>query len=105
MGTTGTFVIAARRAAPHRPVSSGSKNAWPRGIVPWGRIITSSPAPSATAASASGSSDPVARSTGMPPMARANWPTTGASNTSRLPRNRTGRWRRAKANASATGSK
>ncbi len=35
-GMTGTRVLAARRAAPHRPLSSGSKNAGPRGIVPWG---------------------------------------------------------------------
>ena len=33
----------------------------------------------------------VARSTRMPPSARATCPTTGASNTSRLPRNRTAR--------------
>ena len=105
MGTTGTFVSAARRAAPQRPFSSGSKNTGPRGMVPWGRIATSSPAARAAAASTSGRSDPVERSTRMPPMARTREPTTGASKTSRLPRKRTARPRRASAIPSANGSK
>jgi hypothetical protein len=105
IGTTGTPVWAARRAAPHRPFSSGSKNARPRGIVPWGRMATSSPLASAAAASSSGSSEPLARSTRMPPSARAMFPTTGASNTSRLPRNRTARPRRANTLPSVSGSK
>ena len=36
-GMTGAWVAWARRAAPQRPFSSGSKNAGPRGIVPSGR--------------------------------------------------------------------
>ena len=63
IGITRALVIAARRATPHRPCSSGSKNAGPRGIVPWGAIITTSPARNATAAASRGSSEPVPRST------------------------------------------
>ena len=33
-GMTGTLVMAARRAAPQRPLSTGSKKASPRGMVP-----------------------------------------------------------------------
>ena len=40
---TGARVSAARRAAPQRPFSFGSKNAAPRGIVPCGMIATRSP--------------------------------------------------------------
>ncbi len=90
-GITGTRVWAARRAAPQRPLSSGSKNAGPRGMVPWGMSATSWPADSAAAAASSGSSEPVPRSTRMPPMALAMLPITGASKTSFLPRKRTGR--------------
>ena len=43
---------------PSRPFSTGSKNASPRGIVPWGISATSSPASSASAAAVSGSSEP-----------------------------------------------
>ena len=89
IGMTGAFVSAASRAAPQRPFSSGSKNAGPRGIVPCGMIATTSPPVRASAAACSGSSEPVPRSTRMPPIAVASWPMTGASNTSFLPRKRT----------------
>ena len=62
--------MAARRVAPGRPCNSGSKNAWPRGIVPCGISATSSPAFSERSASMSGRSDPLPRSTRMPPSAR-----------------------------------
>ena len=91
IGITGAPLVAASLAAPQRPLSSGSKKARPRGIVPWGIIATSSPAASALAAAHSGSSDPLPRSTLMPPMALAICPTIGASKTSALPRNRSGR--------------
>ena len=42
-GSRAPSVIAASRAAPHRPLSTGSKNARPRGIVPCGMSATSSP--------------------------------------------------------------
>ena len=48
---------------------------------------------------------PLPRSTGMPPMARAMAPTTGASKISFLPKNRTGRPSRAATRASAATSK
>jgi hypothetical protein len=94
-GITGAFVIAASRAAPQRPFSSGSKNAGPRGIVPCGIIATRCPSSSTSAAARSGSSDPVPRSTRIPPIASMIGPTTGASNTSFLPRKRGERPRRA----------
>ena len=71
MGMTGALVMAASRAAPHRPFSSGSKKARPRGMVPCGMSATTSPACRASAAAARGSSEPVPRSTRMPPMAAA----------------------------------
>ena len=98
-------VIAASLAAPHRPFSTGSKNAGPRGIVPSGMSATISPASSASAAACSGSSEPVPRSTRMPPIAVAIWPTIGASNTSFLPRKRTERPVRATSRAMVAGSK
>ena len=58
MGITGAPLICARRAAPHRPFSTGSKKARPRGIVPCGIIATISPASSAASASLRGSSLP-----------------------------------------------
>ncbi len=105
IGTTGAPLITASLAAPHRPCSSGSKNALPLGMVPWGIIATSSPAASAREAAHSGSSEPVPRSTRMPPIALASWPTTGASNTSALPRNRSGRPDLATVSATAAVSK
>ena len=51
---------------------------------------------SAAAARRIGSPDPLPRSTGIPPSARASWPTTGASKTSCLARKRTGRPSRAR---------
>lgn len=90
-GITGTRDSWARRAAPQRPRSFGLKNSRPRGIVPCGIIATMSPAANASSAAWSGASEPVPRSTRMPPMARAKSPTTGASKTSFLPRKRTGR--------------
>ena len=88
-GITGTSgALAANRATPVFPESTGSKNSSPRGIVPCGRITTASPPSSATAAWFSGSSDAVPRSTRIAPIARAIWPTTGASNTSFFPMNR-----------------
>ena len=104
-GTTGAAVMAARRAVPDFPLSTGSKKASPRGIVPWGRITTTSPASRARRASRSGASERVPRSTGMPPRARATGPITGASNTSRLARKRTGRPSRAATMAKAATSK
>ena len=52
-------------------------------------IATTSPPARASAAASSGSSDPLPRSTRMPPSAVASWPTIGTSNTSFLPRKRT----------------
>ncbi len=65
-----------RPAGPCRscPCSIGSKNFSPRGMVPWGRITTTSPASSARRASRSGVSERLPRSTGIPPRARASWP-------------------------------
>ena len=87
-GITGARVSAARRAAPQRPLAPGSKKAGPRGIVPCGDMEMSSPARSAWAAASSGSSEPDARTTRMPPNALAKPPMTGASKTSFLPRKR-----------------
>ena len=42
-GMIGALPIAAKRAAPQRPFSLGSKKARPRGMVPWGMIATISP--------------------------------------------------------------
>ena len=66
---------------------------------------TTSPAANASSAAASGSSEPLPRSTRMPPIALANSPTTGASNTSFFPRKRTGRPALAKRTPTAIGSK
>jgi hypothetical protein len=52
--------MAANRAVPVLALSTGSKNFSPRGMVPWGRITTSSPASRARWASRSGWSDPAA---------------------------------------------
>ena len=104
-GTTGAPVAAARRAVPVLPCSTGSKNASPRGIVPCGRTMTTSPARSAASAACSGRDEPLPRSTGMPPIARATQPSTGASNSSCLPRKRTGRPSRAATSARAATSK
>ena len=60
----------ARRAP--ATLQHGVEEGRPRGIVPCGIIATSSPASSARAAAASGSSDPVPRSTRMPPIAVAS---------------------------------
>jgi hypothetical protein len=68
-------------------------------------IATSSPAARAAPASLSGSSEPVPRSTRIPPNARASWPITGASNTSFFPRKRVVRPERARAMPTASGSK
>ena len=105
MGMTGAPVSAARRAAPVLPCRTGSKKASPRGMVPWGSTMTTSPARRAAAARRIGSPDPLPRSTGMPPSARASCPTTGASNSSCLPMNRTGRPRRAATRPRAATSK
>ena len=94
-GTTGAPVEAARRAAPVLPWRTGSKKASPRGMVPSGRITTTSPARSAASASTMGDCEPLPRSTGMPPSERATQPSTGTSKISCLPRKRTGRPRRA----------
>ena len=71
IGTTGAPVMAASRAAPLLPLSTGSKNASPRGIVPCGMITTGSPASSASAANRNDWVGPPWRSTQIPPMARA----------------------------------
>ena len=104
-GMTGALVSCASRAAPQRPLSTGSKNAGPLGIVPWGMIPTTSPPSIADTAACNGSLEPLARSTRMPPMARLSWPTSGTSNTSFLPRKRTVRPLRATTRAIAPGSK
>ncbi len=90
-GTTGAPVSVARRAVPVRPFRTGSKKASPRGMVPWGNTMTASPARREAAAARIGSPDRLPRSTGIPPSARASWPTTGASKISCLARKRTGR--------------
>ena len=90
-GMTGAWVAWARRAAPQRPFSSGSKNAGPRGIVPSGASDTASPACSARMACSSGSFEPDERLTRMPPAIFDRNPMTGASNTSFLPRKRNDR--------------
>ena len=91
IGITGAPLIAASRAAPQRPRSSGSKNARHAGSCPPASAPTMSPLASASAAACNGASDPVPRSTRMPPIALASCPTIGASNTSFLPRKRSGR--------------
>ena len=90
-GITGARVMSARRAAPHRPFSTGSKNAWPRGIVPCGMIATSSPASSAAAAAFNGSSEPGAPLDADATHRLRDLTDDGASKTSFLPRKRTGR--------------
>ena len=74
-------------------------------MVPCGRTITTSPAFSADSAARSDAPEPLPRSTGMPPMARAIVPTTGASKISFLPRKRTGRPMARATSASAATSK
>ena len=78
--------MAARRAAPHRPLSTGSKNARPAGDGALGHDRHHLPGlerlgrePQRLVRTAR------ARSTRMPPIALASCPTTGASNTSFLP--------------------
>ena len=66
-------------------------------------IPTTSPPSIADIAACNGSSEPLARSTRMPPMARLSWPTSGTSNTSFLPRKRTVRPLRATTMAIAAG--
>ena len=105
IGTTGAPVWAASRAVPVRPFRTGSKNSAPRGMVPWGSTMTTSPARSEAAALRIGSGDLVPRSTGMPPRARARRPTTGASKTSCLAKKRTGRPSRAATRPMAATSK
>ncbi len=104
-GTTVAPVEAARRAVPVLPRRTGSKKSYPRGIVPCGSTMTMSPAFRADSASRSGWSDPLPRSTEIPPMARAIGPTTGASKISFLPRKRTGRPTPRATRASAATSK
>ena len=53
-GMTIAPVAAASRAVPVLPFNAGSKNASPRGIVPCGNTITTSPARSAASAARSG---------------------------------------------------
>ena len=83
--------MAASLAAPQRPFSSGSKNAGPRGMVPWGMRATSSPAsrPRPRRGAARRSRCPARP--GCRPWPWRAGPTTGASKTSFLPRKRTGR--------------
>ena len=84
--------MAASRAAPHLPLSTGSKNAGPRGIVPCGMSATSSPASSAFGRLAQRlvrARSPARRGCRRAP--RSACPTTGTSNTSFFPRKRTGR--------------
>ena len=74
-GSTGAPVIAASRAAPHRPFSTGSKNAGPRGIVPCGMSATSSPACERRGRRLQRFvATRCPRSTRMPPMARGELP-------------------------------
>ena len=85
---TGAPVAWARRAAPQRPFSTGSKNAGPRGIVPSGASDTASPARRARMACSNGSDEPDERFTRMPPAIFDRKPMIGASKTSFLPRKR-----------------
>ena len=104
-GTTAAPVEAASRAAPVLPWSTGSKKACPRGIVPCGRMTSPSPARRTRSAGTRAPAAAAARSTGMPPRARAIGPATGRSNSSALARNRVGRPFRPTTRARATTSK
>ncbi len=74
-------------------------------MVPWGISATICPASNASAANRRGSSDPLARSTRIPPIALASCPTTGTSNTSFFPRKRAVRPLRAITSVIARASK